>query len=222
MTRVSQKQVAAVAAEICDVCRWLHQRNLLAAADGNVSVRLNDGRILMTPSGVSKARLRPEEMAILGPDGRVERGSPSSERQMHLAILGACPSARAVVHAHPPTAIAWTVAYPELSELSSTALPEVVLALGALPIVPYARPGTDAVGAGLLPFLPHQRALVLARHGAVCWGESLGEAYDGIERIEHVALILKTAQDLGHVTALPPEEVTALTRIRAALGPRVR
>jgi L-fuculose-phosphate aldolase len=222
MIRVSDEEIAVAAAEVGEVCRWLHDRNLLAAADGNVSVRLADGRILMTPSGVSKARVRPEMMAILGPDGRVERGSPSSERLMHLAILRSCPEARAVVHAHPPTAIAWTVAHPELAELSSTALPEVVLAVGSVPIVPYARPGTAAVGAALGPFLPHHRALVLARHGAVCWGESLAEAYDGIERIEHIALILKAAHDLGGVTSMAPDEVAELTRIRAALGPRLR
>src|SRR5579862_6935000 len=72
------------AAEICQVCVWLHARNLLAASDGNVSVRLDDGRVLMTPSGVSKARLRPEDMAIMTLDGEVERGKPSSERAMHL------------------------------------------------------------------------------------------------------------------------------------------
>ena len=220
--RVSAKQVASAAEEICEVCRWLHDRNLLAAADGNVSVRLADGRILITPSGVSKARLRPAQMALLSPNGHALRGSPSSERGMHLAILGTCPDARAVVHAHPPTAIAWTVAHPELSELSSTALPEVVLATGGLPVVPYARPGTDAVAAALAPLLPRFRALVLARHGAVCWGESLGEAYDGIERIEHVAQILKAARDLGGVTGMPAEEVAELRRIRGTTDARVR
>jgi L-fuculose-phosphate aldolase len=222
MTRVGAKQINAVAVEICEVCRWLHDRNLLAAADGNVSVRLADGRVLMTPSGVSKARLRPEEMTLLTLQGEVERGHPSSERGMHLAILTACPDAQAVVHAHPPTTIAWTVAHPQLSEFPGTVLPEVILGIGAIPIAPYARPGTDAVGIGLLPHLPHRRALVLARHGAVCWGESLYEAYDGIERVEHVAQILKTAHDLGGVTAMAPSEVAELTGVRATLGPRVR
>lgn len=140
---------------------------------------------------------------------------------MHLAIFRACPEARAVVHAHPPTAIAWTVAQPGLAQLSGDALPEVVLAAGAIPIVPYARPGTPAVGESLRAYLPAHRALVLARHGAVCWGESAEEAYGGMERIEHVAQILKAAHELGGVTALPSEEVAALAGLRAKLGPRL-
>ncbi len=215
------RELKAVASEICDVCRALHARNLLAASDGNVSVRLADGRVVITPSGVSKARLRPAQMVILTREGRPARGEPSSERGMHLAVLNACPDARAVVHAHPPTAIAWTVAAPNLTELSSAALPEVVLTAGTIPIVPYARPGTDAVGANLLPYLPRCRALVLARHGAVCWGESLMEAYCGMERIEHVAQILKAAHELGAITALPSAELAALVQMRARIGPRL-
>jgi len=218
---MNDREANAVAVEICEVCRALHARNLLAASDGNVSVRLADGRVVITPSGVSKARLRPDQMVILTPDGQPECGEPSSERAMHLAVLNACAEARAVVHAHPPTAIAWTVADPELQELPSGVLPEVILTAGTIPIVPYARPGTDAVGASLLPFLPRCRALVLARHGAVCWGESLTEAYYGMERIEHVAQILKAAHDLGALTQLPRDEIAALAQMRARIGARL-
>ena len=165
---------------MCNVCRRLHDRNLLAAADGNVSLRLADGRIAITPSGVNKATIRPEHIAFMSVSGSVLSGHPSSERLMHLAIYGACPDARAVVHAHPPTAIAWTIARPDWTELPGDILPEVVLGVGSIPIVPYARPGTDAVGAALLPSLPRSRALILARHGVVCWGETLAEGYDGI------------------------------------------
>jgi L-fuculose-phosphate aldolase len=221
MTEVWIGDLRAVGAEVCEVCRWLHARNLLAAADGNLSVRLADGRIAITPAGVSKARLLPDQMAILTLDGAVLVGQPSSERLMHLAVYSACPDARAVVHAHPPTAIAWTIAQPDRAELPGDVLPEVMLGVGAIPIVPYARPGTAAVGTALTPYLPHHRALILARHGVVCWGESLVEAYNGVERIEHAAQILKSAHELGALTALPAAEVAALGRVRAAIGPRI-
>ena len=71
--RSATSALAATAAEICTVCRWLHDRNLLAATDGNVSARLPDGRILITPSGLGKARLRPADLAVLTSDGAVER-----------------------------------------------------------------------------------------------------------------------------------------------------
>jgi L-fuculose-phosphate aldolase len=213
-----------VATGICAACRHLHERDLLAASDGNISVRLADGRVAITPAGVNKARLRAEEMAVLGPAGETLTGDPSSERLLHLAIYAACPAARAVVHAHPPAAIAWSVGRPALTELPVDVLPEVILATGGIPIVPYARTGSVALGAALGPFLPDHRALVLARHGAVTWGESLDEAVDGMERLDHVARTLALAAQLGGLplVGLQPEEVSALRALRARLGSRTR
>ncbi len=207
---------------LCEACRRLHDRGLLAAGDGNLSARLADGRIAMTPSGVAKAWIRPRDFAFLSSQGEVLKGQPSSERLMHLAIYGACPEARVVVHAHPPTAIAWTLARPELAAMPSEGLPELILGAGAIPIVAYARPGTPGLGEALKPFLPAHRLLVLARHGAVCWGEDIHEAVGGMERLEHVAQILKAAVQLGGISPLPHAELSALRQLRAELGPRLR
>ena len=207
---------------ICDACARLHARNLLAAGDGNVSVRLADGRVAITPSGVGKARLKPSDMACLVMDGTVLSGRPSTEKGMHLEIYRACPEARGIVHAHPPTAVAWTLARPGLAELPSEALPELILAAGRIPVVPYARPGTEDLGRALLPFLPQHRILLLAHHGAVCWGEDLEEAYLGMERLEHIAQILKAAVELGGISPLPAPELEALKAARAGMGPRIR
>jgi len=141
---------------------------------------------------------------------------------MHLAVYRACPEAQCVVHAHPPTAIAWTLAWPELEELPGDVLPELILAAGTIPIVPYARPGTAAMGEALAPYLPERRLLLLARHGALCWGEDLEEATGGIERLEHVAKILKATIDLGGLVPMEAEELEALRAIRGRLGPRIR
>jgi L-fuculose-phosphate aldolase len=206
---------------ICEVARRLHDRNLLAAADGNISVLLEDGRLAITPSGLAKARLKPSDMAFVALDGTAISGRPSSERFMHLAIYRACPEARSVVHAHPPTAIAWTLARPELHELPSEGRPELILAAGSIPIVPYVRPGTEGLGRALTPFLPQHRLLLLARHGAVCWGEDLEEAYLGLERLEHAAQILKSAVELGGISSLEAFELGALREARTKIGPRI-
>lgn len=207
--------------EIREACAHLHARGMLAAADGNVSVRLPDDTVVLTPAGVNKARLRPGSLARVTLDGRVLEGRPSTERAMHLAVYRACPEARVVVHAHPPTAIAWTLARPELTELPTDVLPELLLAAGRVPIVPYARPGTEEMGTVLLPFLPAHRLLLLSRHGALAWGESMEEAVNGIERVEHSALILKAAEELGGAAPLPPAELEALRALKARLGPRL-
>ena len=139
---------------------------------------------------------------------------------MHLCVYQNCPLAQAVVHAHPPTAIALTMAFPDWQELPNDCLSELVLALGRLPIAPFARPGTQAMGEVLKPFLPDHRAILLARHGAIAWGESLEEALWGIERLEHTAKILHQALQLGPLTKLPAEEMAALQKLREKIGPR--
>lgn len=209
-----------IANEIVSTCQKLYAKNLLAAADGNVSYRISDEEILFTPSGVSKATVDAGAMAAVNLEGAVLRGTPSSERLMHLAVYRACAKAKAIVHAHPPTAIAWSIAKPEWKELPVDVLPEIILAVGRVPIAPYARPGTAEMGEVLLPYLPESRVIILSRHGAISWGESLEEAYWGIERLEQISTILKHAQDLGGFSSLPSAEVSELRALRSKLGER--
>lgn len=207
-----------VAREIVEVCERLHRRNMLAAADGNISFRISDDEILITPSGVAKAFMDVEQMAVINLQGETLVGKPSSEKLMHLEIFRASPKAVAVVHAHPPTAIAWSIARPELKQLPSNCLSEVILATGDIPFVPYARPGTEQMGENLKAFLPQYRAMILRAHGAVTWGESLDEAYRGMERIEHSSQILATALQLGTLNPLPQSEVEYLYELRKKIG----
>lgn len=211
----------ALLQELVDAGRRLHAAGLLAASDGNMSVRLPNGLIAMTPSGVPKSRLRVQDLAHLTLEGEVLAGRPSSERAMHLAIYRAVPEAKAVVHAHPPTAVAWSLARPDWKELPTDALPEVILAAGQIPIVPMAIPGTEAMGTNLLPFLPDHRLMILARHGGLCWGAHLDEAVGGLERLEQVATILWKAETLGGAAPLPPSDLADLRALRAKLGPRI-
>ncbi|MBP1771561.1 MAG: hypothetical protein H6P99_724 [Holophagaceae bacterium] len=211
----------ALLSDLLDACRRLHAGGLLAASDGNLSVRLPDGRIAMTPSGVPKAKVKREDLAMLALDGTILAGRPSSERAMHLAIYRTVPEAKALIHAHPPTAIAWSIARPEWQELPADALPEVILAAGRIPIVPMAIPGTEAMGENLLPFLPAHRLMILARHGGLCWGEHLDEAVGGMERLEQVATILWKAETLGGAQPLAVSDLAELRALRAKLGPKI-
>jgi L-fuculose-phosphate aldolase len=211
----------ALLLNLLEACRRLHAGGLLAASDGNLSVRLPNGLIVMTPSGVPKAKVQLGDLAYLELDGTIVSGRPSSERAMHLAVYRATSEAKAIVHAHPPTAIAWSLARPELKELPSEGLPEVILAAGSIPIVPMTIPGTEAMGANLLPFLPRHRLLILARHGGLCWGEHMDEAAGGMERLEQVAEILWKAETLGGAKPLSAEELTELRALRAKIGPRI-
>lgn len=204
--------------QILLVCQRLHARNMLSAADGNISFRIDDQHILITPSGIAKAFMKASDMAVITLDNKIVSGNPSSERLMHLEVYKTCPDAKAVIHAHPTTAIAWSIAQPEMEKLPSDCLSEVILATGDIPFVKYARPGTQAMGDVLKPYLPQCKAMILSRHGAITWAGSLDEAYRGMERIENSAQILATAKQLGGINPLPKEEIEYLYELRKKIG----
>ena len=137
---------------------------------------------------------------------------------MHLEVFNRCPEAKAVIHAHPTTAIAWSIARPDLKKLPSDCLSEVILATGDIPFADYARPGTQNMGDVLIPFLPEHKALILRRHGAITWGNDLEECYRGMERIENSAQILAQAVALGGISPLPADEVAYLYELRKKIG----
>ncbi len=206
--------------KIPDAARHLYQRGLIVAGDGNISVRSSE-QVWITPRGVSKADLSTADLACLSLDGETIRGNPSSERLMHIKVYQTAPEARAVVHAHPPHAIALSLARYHWQELPIDALPEVIIAAGRIPIAPYARPGTAAMGEVLSAYLPECRIIILARHGALCWGETLAEAIHGVERLEQICQILKLSEELGGAHPLPRQEIIQLKKIRQQIGNRI-
>jgi L-fuculose-phosphate aldolase len=201
-------------AGIVRVCRRLYERGLIAGPDGNVSVRLDDDRILVTPSGLSKVDVTEASLVEVGLDGRPLAGSgrASSELRMHLAIYRARPDVLAVVHAHPPTATGFGVAGETIPE---RVLPEVICQMGAVALVPYATPGTEAAAEAFAPFLAGHDAFLMANHGATTVGPSLEAAHQRMESLEHAARIVLAARLLGRVTPLTDEQFAELRRIPA-------
>ena len=206
---------ARIADEIVTVCRRLYERGLIAGQDGNVIVRLDGGHILVTPAGLSKVDVTVDSLVELAPDGSpVTLGrSASSEVGMHLCIYRARPDVRAVVHAHPPVATAFGVTGRDFMD---AVLPEVIFHLGSVPLVPFALPGTPALGDAMAPFLADHDAFLLASHGATTVGPSLRLAHQRMESLEHAARILHAASMIGPATRLSDEDVAALRRARAA------
>jgi L-fuculose-phosphate aldolase len=186
---------------IAQVCRRLYDRGLVAGPDGNVSVRLADQSILITPSGLSKVDVTPGDLVVVNLDGEVLDGrrSPSSELAMHLRIYRRRDDVRAVVHAHPPTATGFAVAG---ESFMAPVLPEVILQMGAVPLVPYATPGTEELPDVMEPFLAAHDAFLLANHGATTVGRTLLAAHQRMESLEHAAQILLAARAVGRVNEL--------------------
>ena len=184
--------------QIVRACRALHSRGLVAAFDGNVSARLPSGSLLVTPAGASKGDVTEEMILLCSPQGKRIRGDGqvSTEVGLHLAAYAARREIRAVVHAHPPLACAFTFAGAERLFLEPI-LPEVVARLGAIPAIPYATPGSADVGRLAGPLLARHDAVLLAQHGAVTAGPDPWTAYLYMEKLEHAATILKAARELA-------------------------
>ncbi len=195
--------------EVVQVCRLAWQKGLMAASDGNVSLRLPGGGILITPHGRSKALLSPQELIEVDVKGQVKQGQgrPSAELGLHLAVYAARPSARAVIHAHPPTALAFTLAG---RTLSCGALPELLVDLGEVPVVPYATPASDELARAVAPYAARHQALLLERHGSLTLGKNLARAWELAERLEHAAQTLLAASVLGGFAELDPDEQARL------------
>lgn len=181
----------------------------VAANDGNISVRLEDNRILATPTGVSKGILQPEDLILCNLEGAKLCGERerTSEMGMHLTIYNLRPDVHAVVHAHPPVATGFAAAG---RALNVALLPEVVISLGSVPLAEYGLPGTPALSQGMRPYIPKYDAILLENHGAVSYGEDVFQALSRMEIVEHYARILLVAELLGGAKALPRVEVQKL------------
>ena len=199
--------------EVILVCRRLYERGLVAGPDGNVSVRQEDGSILVTPSGLSKVDVTPDDLVVVTLDGRVREGrhAPASELRMHLRIYQRRPDVDAVVHAHPPAATGFAVAG---EAFVAPVLPEVILQLGEVPLVPYATPGSDALADAFEPFLASHDGFLMANHGATTVAPTLTTALQRMESLEHAARILVAARALGRVNELSAADVRSLRATR--------
>lgn len=209
----------AMAKEIVRICKILHEKNFIAAADGNVSYKIADDRYLITPSGKHKGFMEPSDIVEIDGSGKVlSGGTPSSEYKLHLAVYQNSKDAKCVVHAHPSCAVAWSIAMPKMEYLPAKALPEVTLGVGNIPIIPFHLPGSVELGESIKSFVGEYRCMVLARHGALSFGETIMEAYNGIERLEHAALTLKYAKEIEGITYLSDEEFSKVKELRKGRG----
>ena len=183
-----------------------------------MSVRLNDGTILVTPAGAMKGFLEPHHIAHVDQDGRVVDGGPkaSTEIGIHLVSYRERPDMRAVVHAHPPHAIALSIAG---IDMQLPVLPEMVVTIGGTPTTPFAIPGTDDLPASIRDVVRCSDTLIMKNHGAVCLGTNLLDAFKKLDMVEHTARILWLAHAVrGGIEPLPPEAVARLLETRKPLG----
>jgi L-fuculose-phosphate aldolase len=199
--------------EIVRYGRMLHERGFVAAMDGNLSVRLDDERILVTPTCVSKGAMRTGDMVIVDLEGKrvAGRRNVTSEIGMHLLVYRTRPDIQAIVHAHPPTATGFAAAGMALTE---PLVCEVVMGLGGIPLARYGTPGTSELAKTLEPYVPHYDAILMSNHGVVTYGGDLHQAYMKMETVEHFAEIALVTHMLGRQQPLSGQDLEKLMIVR--------
>src|SRR5437867_11198153 len=200
--------------EIVYFGRLLHACGFVAATDGNLSVRLDSRRILVTPTSISKGRMRPSDLVIVDTEGRQLSGrrDVSSEIGMHLLIYKLRPDVKGIVHAHPPTATGFAASGRALTQ---PLVCEVVIGLGCIPLAKYGTPGTPELTDALEPLVPQYDAILMSNHGVVAYGEDLPRAYMKMETVEHFAQIALVTHLLGRQQPLGSEELEKLLLARS-------
>ncbi len=203
--------------DIVEAGRRVYNRNFVASNDGNISARVDRRRVVITPSGVSKGFLKPDDLIVVDYEGNVLEGrkKPSSELFMHLRIFKDRPDVNGVVHAHPPKATGFAVAGIPLTQC---VLPEVIVSLGGIPLAEYGTPGTDEFYEPVLKYLQDYDAFLLQNHGALTIGPDVMGAYYKMETLEHFAHIAFTAIQLGNLGSIGKLDVQKLLDLRKNFG----
>lgn len=200
--------------QIVRIGKMLHERGYIAACDGNISVRLDEERVLVTPTAMSKGAMQSADLLIVDREGRKLKGrrEVTSEIGMHLLIYRMRPDVRAVVHAHPKTATGFAAAG---IPLDKPLVCEVVIGLGQIPLAPYGTPGTPELAQTLEPFVPTYDAILMANHGVVTYGIDLQSAYMKMETVEHFAQITLITRILGQQQVLECGDLDKLVAARS-------
>ena len=205
--------------QICDIGKRIYNQGMVAANDGNISVKLNDNEFLCTPTGVSKGFMTPEFICKVDADGKVIQANPgfkpSSEIKMHMRVYKQRPDVNSVVHAHPVYATSFAIAGIPLTQ---PIMPEAVIALGCVPIADYGTPSTEEIPDAVEKHLQYFDAVLLENHGALTYSDSLINAYHKMESVEFYAKLLFNARLLGGPKELTPQQVERLYEIRRQFG----
>lgn len=209
-------QIEEIKDQICDVCHKMWQLGWVAANDGNVSVRLEDGTFLATPTGMSKSFITPDKLLRIDAKGNVLEGAeglrPSSEIKMHLRCYEKRADVNAVVHAHPPAATGFAVAHRPMDMYNMI---EDVAAIGAVPLTPYGTPSTTEVPDAIEPYLNDHDVMLLENHGALTVGSDVITAYYRMESLELWAKITINAIILGGSYDIDRKNIDKLINLRS-------
>jgi L-fuculose-phosphate aldolase len=203
-------------AAIVETGRIAYQRGLMVSNDGNISVLMADGNVLITPSGVCKGRIKAEDLLVIDLKGNLVKPAsdrslkPTSEQPMHLEVYRQRKDVRAVIHTHLIFANALAIS---LGKVRMDVIPEAAVAFGNVPITDFAMPSSSQNADAIRHLIVNHDVLLIRNHGSLTVGKNLEEALNNLERLEHISKTLTYAELLGNINALPPEILEAIAQI---------
>jgi L-fuculose-phosphate aldolase len=206
---------AELRAAIIETGKIAYERGLMVSNDGNISVRMLDGNILITPSGVAKGRIHPEDLLVIDISGNLIKSAadpnlkPTSEQSMHLEVYRQRPDVRAVIHTHLIFANALAISK---GEIRMDVIPEAAISFGEVPITDFSMPSSSQNASAIRNLIANHNVILIRNHGSLTVGKNLEESLIYVERLEHVSQTLTFAELLGNVNALPPAMLDAIAQ----------
>jgi len=211
-----QKKYQKEIEEIVEACHRCAELGYVTSSGGNLSYRLSDGNILITPTKTPKLRMKFEDICVIDekgnevffPDGK----KPTGEMPFHIRIMNARKDVKAIVHAHPPVITGFAIARSDL--LSKAILPEPVIEVGPMLNVGYATPLSEELSQNFDAVIHKSNAFVMENHGAlVCSVTTLTDAVDYMEMYEAMAKSIVVSKIIGKVNLLTKEDVSELNKV---------
>jgi L-fuculose-phosphate aldolase len=216
-----QSDETSLRALICRIGHQMHSGGYIAAAAGTISARLDATHLLITPHGLAKGFLQPDQLLLLDLDGNGQATDanreldPPGDLPLHLQCYQQRPDAWGVILAQPPTAIALTIAG---VSMRTCVVPEAVITLGVIPTTSAFLPSSPEAREAIRALIPAHDALLIAYHGSLTVGADVWQAYLKLELLEYTAQVLHKAAQLGPISPLPPDKVASLLETRRRLG----
>ncbi len=204
---------------IVETGKIAYQSGLMVSNDGNISVRMAGGQVLITPSGICKGRMKPGDLLVIDLEGRLLKPAedpslkPSSEQPMHLEVYRQRKDVRAVIHTHLIFANALAIT---IGKVRMDVIPEAAVSFGEIPITDFAMPSTIQNAEAIRHLIVNHDVLLIRNHGSLTVGNHLAEALNNLERLEHISKTLTFAELLGNIHALPPDIIEAITQTHRA------
>lgn len=197
--------------QMITIANRMYNRGYISGIAGNLSVRLGNDKLLVSPSGGCKGELSPEQLIITDERGNIISALPgllaTSELPMHLEVYRSRPEVGGIIHAHPVTCVALSLVG---ITLDKPIIPEALVMLGRVPTVPYATPSSEETRDIISGTILDHNALILAHHGSLTIGTDLWQAYYRLEVLEHTARIVAMAHQLGEPKYLNPQDIDKL------------